>query len=63
VGWTRKLVRERHGIEWVTLTGAVGGVAGQDGADSKRRSLVHELSHHMGGRGGGQGGRMPVRSI
>jgi hypothetical protein len=34
-------------------------VALQDRADGWRLLLGHELSHHMGGRGGGQGRSVP----
>ena len=37
------------------LAGAVFGVAWQDRAGGWRRALVHELLHHMAGRGGGCG--------
>ena len=38
---------------------AVAGVALQDSAERQRPRLGHELSHHMGRRGGGQGRSVP----
>ena len=38
---------------------AMAGVALQDSADRSRPRLGHELSHHMGGRGGGYGRSVP----
>ncbi len=38
---------------------AVAGVALQNSADGQRPRLGHELSHHIGGRGGGQGRSVP----
>jgi hypothetical protein len=35
------------------------GVASRDGPNGWRQRLGHELSHHIGGRGGGQGGSVP----
>jgi hypothetical protein len=46
-----------------TLVGAVFGGAWQDRAGGGRRAPVHELSHHIGGRGGGCGRRMSQISI
>ena len=43
--------------------GAVFGVAWQDRADRWQRTLDHELLHHIGGRGGGCGRRVPKGSI
>src|SRR3954469_4953515 len=40
------------------MFGTVAGVAWQDIVDGGRRWLGHELLHHMGGHGGGRGGRV-----
>jgi hypothetical protein len=45
------------------MAGAVFGVALPDRAESERRALGHELSHHIGGRDGGSGFRMPQVTI
>ena len=41
------------------LVAAISSVALRDGANSWRSRLGHELSHHIGGRGGGQGCNVP----
>ncbi len=50
--------RARHKV-----VAAMVGVALQDRADGWRPRLGHELSHHIGGRGGGQGRNVPWGSI
>jgi hypothetical protein len=41
------------------LVAAIADVALPDGAKGWRSRLGHELSHHVGGRGGGQGCNVP----
>ena len=49
--------KERHGRH--KEAAAMAGVALQNSADGSRPRLGHELSHHIGGRGGGQGRSVP----
>ena len=46
--------RARHKV-----VAAIVGVALQDSADRWQPRLGHELSHHIGGRGGGHGRSVP----
>jgi len=47
----------------LVAVGTVVGVAEYDQWDVGQGRHVHELSHHIGGRGGEQGGKIPQVSI
>ncbi len=53
------LVSNIECLAWHKVVTAIVGVALQDRADEWRPRLGHELSHHIGGRGGGQGRSVP----
>ena len=59
VGKLHRLAGDDPGEAGHALVGAAVAVACQDWADEEGRVTGHELSHHIGGRGGGCGLRTP----